>query len=823
MASEKFNCKECHLFFDSAKSLEVHIQYHPSNLFNMWMPENEDRSRDTVTSASSPVQHDMSSIINSDNVVNGSNVNSVSPFPAPSPMQYDYNNKISPGMPSPGMQSPPVATVPQGPPSGHNIVGFPQQSPSGYYPEYNQPIQQQQIHHQYTGYQTVNYMNGYEDNFYNRGSQTNNGRFHPYSGRSPIPTPSPSGLMDIKEERKAPESSDILDLDSQKVLSNGIQHHQNPTQNPTVTPMWRPHETFQQTSQPTMPSVSLSGLPNMHSATPYNTHMSNQTIHHLPPMSSTSNGFSNNGGSIIGGSYHNQSFGLSSQSLNPPAPGSFGAPATSPSPRDQPPTEFAPNVKRPKNFKCEDCNKWFTSQGHLKRHYNTTLHKNMSKQTEANAAAVAAGTSLGSSTADNLERSPIKSIGNSSLTPSHEEESNLSNAETANLPSAAGFSSTPSAFQPTGYNFVNFQQSQPQEHQLQGNLQPSGYHPVSSVSESLEIPHTTSYQPTQSAFQQPLYNISQYQQHQGGLHGPGFHQLNEIPGPEQALDGYNYKMESLDRLYNGSSTGTDRPNLGLSIMPDKLHDDKTHINAIDGLISPTERLGTEHNHGLLNLNDIKVESGVTSLPNDITVPSPGGDTGSEASLDSSESCGGINTDGSHQCIDCGKKFNKACYLTQHRTTYHEGERPYKCTICGKRFTDETSFQDHQAKHAGDKPYKCGVCPKQFNHKTDLRRHMCLHTGEKPFSCEQCGKGFIRKDHMLKHFQTHRKKAMQTANAQQPPPAPPPPLVPPSLVHAPGFAVHQVHPGHPQHVPHAPMNHPSHVAARGHSVHTPAVY
>lgn len=36
-------------------------------------------------------------------------------------------------------------------------------------------------------------------------------------------------------------------------------------------------------------------------------------------------------------------------------------------------------ARRPKTYNCESCNKWFTSSGHLKRHYNTTLHKNAVK------------------------------------------------------------------------------------------------------------------------------------------------------------------------------------------------------------------------------------------------------------------------------------------------------------------------------------------------------------------------------------------------------------------------------------------------------------
>lgn len=73
----------------------------------------------------------------------------------------------------------------------------------------------------------------------------------------------------------------------------------------------------------------------------------------------------------------------SSSSLTPPAESQVSLPQQA-----YPPTKSSKSggswksneARRPKTYNCTACNKWFTSSGHLKRHYNTTLHRNAVKQ-----------------------------------------------------------------------------------------------------------------------------------------------------------------------------------------------------------------------------------------------------------------------------------------------------------------------------------------------------------------------------------------------------------------------------------------------------------
>ena len=124
------------------------------------------------------------------------------------------------------------------------------------------------------------------------------------------------------------------------------------------------------------------------------------------------------------------------------------------------------------------------------------------------------------------------------------------------------------------------------------------------------------------------------------------------------------------------------------------------------------------------------------------------------------------TETSHSCKVCGKKFRDSFTLNQHMSI-HTGEKRYSCHICGKEYGYKGTLTRHMLLHSSDKSITCTLCDKQFYRKFDLNRHMKVHYGEKKFSCNVCKKLFRVKYNLNRHMEVHLGKRLSHSILHRP--------------------------------------------------------
>ncbi len=436
-------------------------------------------------------------------------------------------------------------------------------------------------------------------------------------------------------------------------------------------------------------------------------------------------------------------------------------------------------ARRPKTYNCTACNKWFTSSGHLKRHYNTTLHKNAVKSSGQPDPAT-----MPISIHHHPARDQNKNNHHHRGSPAHQAPQPPPPSEQSGSPEynsqytpPLGFQQTqgfqqygtplaihsttgsspngqagPSvlASQPRGLlillNNTGTQQVLPQEEQQQTFMQlttpshtinsPDPYNTTNRIIINTNI--------TTTALSPDIQDQEQLHQNYLTITGNSLDDSHEMISPNSS--DYSSMLEMVnDQSITSYNTSVPRQSAIRRLMGGVA----VYQGDVSRRYSPDI---PDSYHKMCRQDPMIPQSGATQPQSPMEIASP------VASSTTTE------TKPVHRCGPCNKVFNKACYLTQHNKTFHSGEKPYKCQKCGKRFPCGQSHEEHIAKHGAKKPFKCDYdkCDKSFNHKTDLRRHMCLHTGSKPYTCTICNKGFIRKDHMVKHTETHDRKSANQA-------------------------------------------------------------
>lgn len=111
-----------------------------------------------------------------------------------------------------------------------------------------------------------------------------------------------------------------------------------------------------------------------------------------------------------------------------------------------------------------------------------------------------------------------------------------------------------------------------------------------------------------------------------------------------------------------------------------------------------------------------------------------------------------------KCPVCDKAFSQSYHMTRHQRMQH-GQGQYICSLCGLNLQSWMDLKAHKKLHVPG-TLACPFCDKQFKYKSSYMVHIKGHTstpgGPQGCKCSDCGKVFKRRYHLKRHLAHHRK-------------------------------------------------------------------
>ncbi|XP_071580548.1 uncharacterized protein [Temnothorax nylanderi] len=922
-SNAEYHCKDCRLTLDSEKSLEVHLRYHHENLLKWGNKTQQEESNNNNKTGN----HNSHVSANSDSVpADSSEPSSMSPSQDPTSSQQQAQQQ---------QQSSQQQQQPQ--PAIHTVLCPPYDqfrsmyNDSSYMQNYVQNDQTYIMSHTYSPSQEDGQSNGGRDGY---------PRYNPYQQLFPSDRATSNSTSPHSPPFQCDKCGVVYEDANQLSEHMRTSHLNSPTAYPSAPQYQQLGNSPQQQGQQLHPSPPLSNQPQ--AGYDYNgqtiksemkqeqpeeqaeildldshkvqTHRYEEEIMRLQQQQQHQHQHQQHQGLQM--QMHHQQV-MQQQSLPdqymrgqhmPVEHGHQGSPiitSTQPMSGHQMPTGFVQQTskaplanqswksnepRRPKTYNCTACNKWFTSSGHLKRHYNTTLHKNAVKNGKEPDPATLPITAHHHPTRENNAGHSTSGRGGGAPARSPPELSSRSPPNLMAGPSGeatGGLLHTPTTLcnnsnssNSSNESLVVLVQQQQQQQQQQPHLVHVGINsPVSPLvghhqqqmgtapqqlglqqqQQQPHLPTGSSGQPVHHSTTSPMPPpVASHMNCPSpmALSSHPVHHMNSPPGSVHpamtsptAMEGTTMPHQQYPNALPPHVTVTTNPVAPLSIqaatmqlhttgneqderpqhrsLPDfrtiapvytelqLVDQNQIQVFNVGGLkeeiipqesfessvstydlyqsmryktltdemmtlqINPNgmvqgqeylcqnlQKINIEYNNNIVYVGQAKedLDPNVGEPVKKQPVKKSKGTTNKRKVVQvRTTNARFISKDGCHMCIDCNKAFTKPCYLTQHNKSFHCGDKPVKCTQCGKRFSNNEQHDKHQGMHSQARKHKCEECPKVFAHKTDLKRHNCVHTGDRPFTCETCGKGFIRQDHMKKHQETHKRKMQMNAN------------------------------------------------------------
>ena len=90
-----------------------------------------------------------------------------------------------------------------------------------------------------------------------------------------------------------------------------------------------------------------------------------------------------------------------------------------------------------------------------------------------------------------------------------------------------------------------------------------------------------------------------------------------------------------------------------------------------------------------------------------------------------------------KCPNCEKELISRQNLENHMRKFHNGKKPYNCSVCGKGFDNEKTVESHIKYVHEEGPFQCSICDKIFECNKDLRVHNKVHKQKKVCNFYNC--------------------------------------------------------------------------------------